>query len=106
LPFLIAVDGGEPGFYEGTDKIRLGATYNTYDITGIPTTVLIDTEGKITGELKLSRAKEKLEAMLGVMIEPELADWRQRFNKVYFFRIGPVCLRVRVDFFQLSNSKS
>ena len=40
VPFRVAIDGGKPTFYEGTDKERLGATYGIYDITSIPTTIL------------------------------------------------------------------
>ena len=61
VPFRVAVDGGEPSFYEGTDKIRLGATYATYDITSDPTGILINSDGKVAGKLNLYEAKKKLE---------------------------------------------
>jgi hypothetical protein len=98
VPFRVAVDGGQPSTYEGTDKIRLGATYATYDITGDPTGILIDPDGKIAGRLNLYRAKEKLETMLGVTIEPALADWRQRFNQVYYLEEGQVLKRIAPPF--------
>ena len=88
VPFRIAIDGGEPSFYEGTDKLRLGATYATYDITSDPTTILIDLEGKIVGELNLYYAKEILGKMLSV--KPTLTTWRQRFNEVYRLEQGQV----------------
>ena len=98
VPFRIAVDGGESSFYEGTDKIRLGTTYATYDITGDPTGILIDTDGKVAEKLNLSGAKKKLGTMLGATIEPELATWRQRFNKVYFLEDGQVLKRIQPPF--------
>ena len=111
VPFRIAVDGSESSFYEGTDIIRLGATYATYDITGDPTGILIDTDGKVAGKLNLSDAKKKLETMLGATIEPELATWRQRFNKVYFLekgqvlkRIAPPFIPVREDYYKEEES--
>lgn len=96
VPFRVAIDGGEPSFYEGTDKLRLGATYATYDITSDPTTILIDTEGKIVGELNLYYAKETLEKMLSV--KPKLPIWRQRFDEVYRLEQGQVLKRVSPPF--------
>jgi beta-lactamase regulating signal transducer with metallopeptidase domain len=96
VPFRVAIDGGEPSFYEGTDKIRLGATYATYDITGVPTTILIDPEGKIVGNLNLYYAKETIEKMLS--IKPTLPVWRQRFNEVYRLEEGQVLKRIAPPF--------
>ncbi|MBN1973528.1 MAG: carboxypeptidase regulatory-like domain-containing protein [Sedimentisphaerales bacterium] len=98
VPFLIAIDGGESGFYEGTDKVRLGQTYNTYDITGIPTTILIDTKGNIAGDLSLFSAKEIIPQMLGISIESEQSEWRRNFNKVYFLEDGKVLKRIAPPF--------
>jgi len=98
VPFRVAVDGGEPSFYEGTDKIRLGATYATYDITSDPTGILINPDGKVEGKLNLYEAKKKIETMLGITVEPEFATWRQRFNKVYFLEDGKVLKRISPPF--------
>ncbi len=107
VPFRVAVDGGEPTFYEGTNKKRLGATYGAYDITGDPTTMLIDPKGRVVGGLNLHRAKEILEQMLGVkLIPPALPAWRQRFDKVYRLdpkqvikRISPPFIPERNDYY-------
>ncbi len=98
VPFRVAVDGGEPSFYEVSKRIRLGQTYATYDITADPTPILIDPEGKVVGELNLFQMKETIQKMLGVTIEPELAGWRQRFNKVYFLEDRQVLKRVAPPF--------
>ena len=98
VPFRIAVDGGKGRPIEGTDRTIPGATYATYDISSYPTTVLIDRKGKIVEKLNLSGAKSKLEKILGVTIEPELATWRQRFNKVYFLEEGQVLKRIAPPF--------
>ena len=104
VPFRVAIDGGESTFYEDTDKERLGATYGAYDITGDPTTILIDPDGKIVGSLNLYKAKEILEEMLGV--KPALPTWRQRFDQVYRLdpkqvikRISPPFIPERNDYY-------
>ncbi|MCH7556100.1 MAG: redoxin domain-containing protein [Planctomycetes bacterium] len=107
VPFRVAIDGGEPTFYEGTNKKRLGATYGAYDITGNPTTILIDPEGKVVGRLNFYKAKEILEEMLGVKpIPPALPTWRQRFDQVYRLdpqqvikRISPPFIPERKDYY-------
>ena len=98
VPFLIAIDGGKSSFYEGTDKIRLGATYAVYDITKTPTTVLIDTKGNVVGELNLNYAKETIQKMLGVTTVPELVTWRRKCNEVYFLEEGQVLKRIAPPF--------
>ncbi|MBN2180506.1 MAG: redoxin domain-containing protein [Sedimentisphaerales bacterium] len=70
VPYRIAVDGGEPGFFEGTDKIRLGSTYNTYDITTYPTTILIDPQGTIVGNLNIHNAGAIIQKLLSAATEP------------------------------------
>jgi len=70
VPFRIAVDGGESSFYERTGKIRLGATYAIYGITGT-TNILIDPDGKVAGQFHYSDIREKLGAVLGITIKPE-----------------------------------
>ncbi len=94
VPFRLAIDGGEGRPVEGTDRTIPGDTYATYDISSYPTIVLIDREGKIAEKLNLSRAKKKLENMLGVTVKPALSAWRQRFNKVYFLEEGRVLKRI------------
>jgi peroxiredoxin len=98
LPFRIAIDGGEGRTIEGSDRTIPGATYATYDITSYSTTVLIDRNGKIVEKLNLYDAKKKLETILDVSIKPELATWRQRFNKVYFLEDGQVLKRIAPPF--------
>ncbi|MFZ2148619.1 MAG: M56 family metallopeptidase [Sedimentisphaerales bacterium] len=104
VPFRVAIDGGEPTFYEGTNKKRLGATYGAYDITGDPTTMLVDPEGKVVGELNLHKAEEILQEMLD--IRPVVPAWRQRFDKVYHLeeeqvlkRIAPPFIPERKDYY-------
>ncbi|MBW7989640.1 MAG: redoxin domain-containing protein [Planctomycetes bacterium] len=110
VPFRVAIDGGEPTFYEGTNKKRLGATYGAYDITIDPTTMLIDPEGKVVGKLSLHKAKEILEEMLGV--KPALPTWRQRFDRVYRLdpkqvikRISPPFIPERRDYYLNEHSQ-
>jgi peroxiredoxin len=112
VPFRVAIDGGEPTFYEGTDKERLGATYGAYDITSDPTTILIDPDGKVVGSLNLYKAKEILEKMLGVKVKPAMPAWRQRFNKVYFLdesqtlkRIVPPFIPERKEYYKQEHSR-
>jgi peroxiredoxin len=98
VPFRIAVDGGEARPIEETDRTIPGATYAAYEITAYTTTVLIDREGKIVEVLNLYGAKKKFETMLGASVKPELATWRQRFNKVYFLEEGRVLKRIPPPF--------
>lgn len=98
VPFRSAVDGGKGRPIEGTDRTIPGDTYAAYDISGYPTIVLINREGKIAEKLNLSGAKKKLENMLGVTVKPALPTWRQRFNKVYFLEEGQVLKRIAPPF--------
>jgi hypothetical protein len=112
VPFHMAVDGGESTFYEKSGRERPGATYGTYDITGIPTSVLIDAEGKVAGQPNLHYAKEIISAMLGVSpVEPEPEAWRVVFESVYRLeddqilkRIAPPFIPERMDFYQTEEA--
>jgi hypothetical protein len=105
----VAVDGGESTFYEGTDKKRPGATYGNYDITSDPTTILINPDGKIAGELNLFKTREVVEKLLGV--SPPVSGWRQAFDEVYRLEEGEILKRIappfipeRVEFYRNEES--
>ncbi len=98
VPFRIAIDGGEQTRYETTDKLRAGATYERYDITGDPTSVLIDPAGNVVGQPNLFYLKEIIAPMLGVREEELLPAWRQRFNEVYRLEEGEILKRIAPPF--------
>jgi beta-lactamase regulating signal transducer with metallopeptidase domain/peroxiredoxin len=98
VPFRLAVDGGKGRPIEGTDRTIPGATYATYEISSYPTTVLIGRQGEIIEELNLFRAKEKLESVLGVTVEPTLSGWRQTFYRIYRLEEGQVLKRITPPF--------
>jgi peroxiredoxin len=76
IPFRVAVDGGESSYYEESDKIRLGATYADYDITSLPTTILIDVHGMVVGQFGVYDIREKLGPVLGIAIKAKRRTWR------------------------------
>lgn len=98
VPFRLAVDGGKGRVVEGTDWQVPGATYAAYDIKGYPTTVLIDQEGKVAETLNLSRARDKLESMLGLKAESERRVWKQRFEQVYRLDEAQILKRIAPPF--------
>ena len=98
VPFRIAIDAGEPTFYEGTSKERRGATYGRYDIVMYPTDVLIDPAGKVIGQVNVFRAKDIISQMLGIQPEALLPPWRQRFDEVYQLEEGEVLKRIAPPF--------
>lgn len=114
VPFRMAVDGGESTFYERSGRERPGATYGKYDITGIPTSVLIDIEGKVAGQPNLHYAKEIISTMLGVSpMEPEPEAWRVVFETVYRLeddqilkRIAPPFIPERMDFYKTDKTQA
>jgi len=68
LPFLVALDGSDPAV-EGTERPREDTTTAAYGIRSYPTTILIDRQGNVVGEMNLFRGKEILRQMLDA--EPE-----------------------------------
>ncbi len=98
VPFRLAVDGGKGRVVEGTDWQVPGETYAAYDIKAYTTTVLIDQEGKVVESLNLSRARDKLESMLGVKAESERRVWKQRFEQVYRLDDGQILKRLAPPF--------
>ena len=50
LPFLVALDGGGELPIAGTEKTTHGATHAAYGVQHWPTTILIDSQGKVVGE--------------------------------------------------------
>lgn len=68
LPFRIALDGGGETLIEGTDINARGATTAAYGIRSFPTTLLIDRDGKLAGEIHPADpdAKAKVEKLLAV----------------------------------------
>jgi len=63
LPFLVALDGSDPAI-EGAERPSEGATTAAYGIRSYPTTILIDREGNVVGEMNLFRGKEILQQIL------------------------------------------
>ncbi|MBP7053911.1 MAG: hypothetical protein KBE65_23100 [Phycisphaerae bacterium] len=107
VPFRVAIDGGEPTFYRGTNHQRAGATYGRYDIIGSPTNVLIDRAGNMVGQPNPFYAQETVSQMLGVRPESLEPDWRQRFNAVYRLadneilkRIAPPFIPERIEYWK------
>jgi beta-lactamase regulating signal transducer with metallopeptidase domain len=98
VPFRIAIDGGEPTFYEGTNRQRPGATYGRYDITSYPTNVLISPAGNVLGQPNMFLAKEIVAGMLGTPEKSLLPDWRQRFDAVYHLAEGEILKRIAPPF--------
>ncbi len=66
LPFLVALDGGGRTPVPGTDRHAEGATTAAYGIQSYPTTILIDRQGRILGEMNLFRGKEILQQSFGL----------------------------------------
>ena len=98
VPFRIAIDGGKPTVYPGTDRERLGATYGRYDITAYPTNVLIDHTGNIVGQPNLSYAREIISQRLGVREAAMQPDWQRRFYEVYRLADNEVLKRIAPPF--------
>ncbi len=120
IPFRIALDGGGRTPIEGTERSVNGATTAAYGITGWPTTVLIDPDGKVVG--KYDGHRQELERMLGLApgyLEPETValrrsagtgpqpSWRARFDQVYRLeeteavrRIAPPFIPERLDYYR------
>jgi len=114
VPFRMAIDSESTFSYykRADDKDKPTATYERYDITGIPTSVLIDPAGRIAGEINLYYAKETISAMLNVQPEgPESEGWRAAFDAVYRLeegevlrRIAPPFIPARMDFYKTEDA--
>ena len=65
LPFLVALDGTDPNTGDG-ERSGPGATTIAYGVQSYPTTVLIDRQGEVVGEMNLFRAREILQEMFGL----------------------------------------
>ena len=68
LPFLVALDGGGETPIPGLGITIPGATTAAYRVSGFPTTVLIDRQGMLVGELTLRKpeeARRRIEECLG-----------------------------------------
>lgn len=76
LPFLVALDGE-------------GATTAAYDIHSFPTTLLIDREGRLVGEIGTGLSREQAESEIAKLLglEGKAPAWRMRFDRAY--RLGP-----------------
>jgi hypothetical protein len=114
VPFRMAIDSDSTFSYyrRAADKDKPTATYQRYDITGIPTSVLIDPSGRVAGEINLYYAKETISAMLDVQPEePQSEAWRAAFNAVYRLEEGEVLRRIappfipeRMDFYKTEDA--
>ncbi len=67
LPFQVALDVPDPSAPAGVAAIGQGITCKRYQITGFPTTLVIDQNGKVVGRVEV-REKGKLEAMLNELL--------------------------------------
>lgn len=108
VPFRIAIDGGEPTLYDGTDELRSGATYARYDITGYPTSVLIDQTGNIIEMPDSANIKDAIAERLGVqVVKPQPIVWQPQFYGLYRLedeqvlkRIVPPFIPERAEYFK------
>ena len=70
LPFLVLLDGGGKINIPGTKNTKtFGATTAAYGVRGWPTTVLIDKQGKVVGQLEDFNSQtfiQELEKLLDV----------------------------------------
>ncbi len=72
LPFLVALDGGGEVKIEGHEGEARGATTAAYGIHAFPTTVLIDRNGNVVGQLyRGNKGIEQLEKALGEVRPPK-----------------------------------
>ncbi len=72
LPFPVLLDGGGETLIPGTESKASGATTATYGITAFPTTLVIDGEGRIHGQINLhdlQSARQQLEELLRAGVE-------------------------------------
>ena len=63
LPFAVALDSPEPDVPTGDSAIGRGMTCKRYEIKGFPTTLVIDQEGKVVGQVEV-REKGRLDEMI------------------------------------------
>jgi thiol-disulfide isomerase/thioredoxin len=99
LPFLTALDGEAETPPKEAGQTGHGAMIDTYGIRSFPTTILVDREGKICGEINVHAAKEVLPQMLGTELpQPEGQAWRKRFNDVYRLDEGQILKRIAPPF--------
>jgi thiol-disulfide isomerase/thioredoxin len=66
LPFLVALDGGGPTRIKYTDITARGATTAEYGIISFPTTLAIDRNGKLVGnvDVRAPEARKQVEELL------------------------------------------
>lgn len=66
-PFPVLLDGGGPTAIEGSELQTNGATTAAYGVTSFPTTLLIDRQGRVHGQLNIhdaQSARDTLEEVL------------------------------------------
>ncbi len=68
LPFRVALDRPDPGLAAGGEPIGNGVTCKRYQIHGFPTTLVIDQEGKVAGNVNV-REPGRLEAMINKLLK-------------------------------------
>ena len=68
LPFLIAFDRPDPALGAGDSAPAHGTTISRYKIRGFPTTVVIDQEGKVVGNVD-ARDDHKFTAMIDQVLK-------------------------------------
>jgi len=99
VPFRIAIDGGEPTFYEGTSEERPGVTHGRYDITRYPTDVFVDQAGNIFDPPESDNLKEALSELLGLPVEkPPAVPWQPGFHEVYRLEEGQIIKHIAPPF--------
>ena len=63
LPFPVALDGGGPTRIVYSTRDRRGATTALYGIDSFPTTLLIDRDGTLVGEVDVDGEKGRAEIL-------------------------------------------
>jgi beta-lactamase regulating signal transducer with metallopeptidase domain/thiol-disulfide isomerase/thioredoxin/protocatechuate 3,4-dioxygenase beta subunit len=68
IPFRVLLDGGGETLIPGSNLHARGATTTAYGITAFPTTLVIDQQGRVEGQIQihdLGSARKKLNSLLG-----------------------------------------
>jgi hypothetical protein len=73
IPFQVVLDRPEPDVAPGEAAIGRGITVKRYQITGFPTTLVIDQQGKVAGTVEV-REKGRLDAMIDGLLNKKAAN--------------------------------
>jgi len=101
IPFLIALDGGGNKVVKGTDRNVPGATTAAYGVSAFPTTVLVDTKGRLVGRFDVHSAAEirKLEDLLASAEDsgPDATHDDKLDTKIYSLEKHDVLKHIKPD---------